>query len=348
MSFTTAAPHQNEPSAAIGPDRIWALGDAFRGAKTFLSAVELGVFTELAQGALDFDELRSKIDIAERGARDFFDALVALGVLDRDENSCYRNMPDTDLYLDRRKPTYIGGELEHFNRRVYPDWNQLTLALRTGKPQSGPRTGSWYPSLYADEAALENFAKGMTGGSLLAAKQIAAKFPWHQYKTLVDIGTAQGCLPVQIAQAHPHLTGVGFDLPQVRSIFEAYVRDQGVSARLRFSPGDFFTDPLPQADVIVFGRILQDWDLSAKKMLLKKTYESLANSGVVLVCERLIDDERQFNATALLASLNMLIMSAGGFVFTGKDCVDWMQEAGFRGIRVEPLDTGLSMVIGIK
>ena len=103
-----------EPSVLIGPDRIWALGNAFRGAKTLLSAVELGVFTELAQGALDFDELRSKIDIAERGARDFFDALVALGVLDRDENSCYRNMPDTDLYLDRRKPTYIGGELKHF------------------------------------------------------------------------------------------------------------------------------------------------------------------------------------------------------------------------------------------
>src|SRR5712664_1777153 len=126
----------------ITPDRIVKLGLAFRAAKALLSAVELGVFTALAESPLDLDTLRKRVGIDERGARDFFDAL---GMLERDESGRYANTLETDLYLDRQKPTYIGGELDHFNTYVYPHWNLLTPALRTGKPQSGARATGHYP-----------------------------------------------------------------------------------------------------------------------------------------------------------------------------------------------------------
>src|SRR5713101_2501026 len=103
-------------STATAPqliDRIVGLAHAFRASKTLLSAAEVGVFTVLAGGPLDCDQLRTRLGIAARGARDFFDALVALGMLQRDEAGRYSNVPDADLYLDRGKPTYIGGELEH-------------------------------------------------------------------------------------------------------------------------------------------------------------------------------------------------------------------------------------------
>ncbi len=332
----------------VMPDRIVRLGLAFREAKALLSATELGVFTALAEGPLDPQALAKRIGIDERGARDFFDALVALGMLERDDDGSYANSPETDLYLDRRKPTYIGGELEHFNAYVYPHWNLLTPALRTGKAQSGARATGHYSALYADHAALKTLAKGMTGGSLPVAKSLAAKFPWRDYKTVIDVGTAQGCLPVQIAQAHAHITGGGFDLPPMKPHFESYVREHGLSHRLRFFPGDFLQDRLPGADVVVFGRILHNWDLVTKRMLLKKAYEVLPAGGALIVYERLIDDQRRTNAAALLASLNMLIMTAGGFDFTGADCVGWMRETGFRDMRVEPLASDQSMVVGIK
>jgi hypothetical protein len=336
------------PSSVVTPDGIIKLGHGFRAAKALLSAVELGIFTTLAEGPLSLETLRKRVGIHERGARDFFDALVALGMLERKENRCYANAPETDLYLDRRKPTYIGGELEHFNAYVYPHWSLLTPALQTGEPQSGTRATGHYSALYADQGALEILVKGMTGGTLSVAKAIAAKFPWQDYKTLIDVGTAQGCLPVQIAHAHPHITGGGFDLPPVRRHFESYVQAHGLSDRLRFHPGDFFQDAPPAADVIVLGRVLHNWDLAAKRMLLKKTYEALPVGGALIVYERLIDDERRVNAPALLASVNMLIMTAGGFDFTSADCVAWMRETGFRDMRVEPLTSELSMVIGIK
>jgi len=335
-------------AAAVTSDRIVQLGLAFRAAKTLLSAAELGVFTALAETPLDLDMLRKQIGIDERGARDFFDALVALGMLERDDRGRYANTSETALYLDRKKPTYIGGELEHFNTYVYPHWNSLTAALRTGKPQSGARASGHYSALYADQAMLESLAKGMTGGSLPVAKALAARFPWQDYQTFIDIGCAQGALPVLIAQAHSGITGGGFDLPQLGPLFDNYVRERGLSQRLQFFPGDFLQDGLPTADVLVLGRILHNWDLATKKMLLKKAHDALPSGGALIVYERLIDDDRRLNAPALLASLNMLIMTAGGFDFTGADCIGWLRDEGFHDVHVEPLTNEISMIIGYK
>jgi hypothetical protein len=335
-------------ASVVTPDRIVQLGLAFRGAKTLLSAAELGVFTALAEKPLDRQALAKQIGIHERGARDFFDALVALGMLERDESGRYSNTSEARLYLDRNKPTYIGDELEHFNAYVFPHWNLLTRALRTGEPQSGARATGHYSALYCDPAALERLAKGMTGGTLPVGKALAKRFPWQDYKSVIDIGTAQGALPVQVALAHPHITGGGFDLPPVQPHFDSYIRKHGLADRLKFFPGDFLREPLPAADILVFGRILHNWDLPTKKMLLKKAWDALPTGGVLIIYERLIDDDRRANAAALLASLNMLIMTAGGFDFTGADCVAWMNEVGFHDLRVDPLTSEHTMVIGRK
>ena len=108
---------------------------------------------------------------------------------------CYRNTLETEAYLDRRKPSYVGGDLDHLNSRAFPLWNRLTAALMTGVPQSVATGDSFYKSLYADQSALRDFAKGMTGGSLLAAKALAgSNSRGTKHRTMIDLGTAQGCL----------------------------------------------------------------------------------------------------------------------------------------------------------
>jgi O-methyltransferase/methyltransferase family protein len=332
----------------ITPDRILDVGYAFWKSKALLSAVELDVFTALADGPLGIETLIARIGLHERGARDFFDALVALDLLRRDADGRYSNRPDTDHYLDRRKPTYLGGLLAHLNARHFQNWSLLTQALRTGLPQSGALATGSYPALYADAAIQEIFLDGMTGGSLIAAKAIADSFPWYEYKTFIDIGTAQGCVPVEIACRHPHLTGGGFDLPAIEPAFHHYVRKHELSDRLRFYQGDFFTDPLPKADVLVMGRILHNWDLPTKKMLLEKAYQALPQGGALIVYDPLIDDERCVKSHGLLSSLNMLIETAGGCEYTSRECISWLQHAGFRETRIEPLGDVHTAVIGFK
>ena len=333
----------------VTPDNIMQLGLGFWASKTLLSAVEMGLFTELANGPMTADAIGKRLALHPRSLRDFLDALVALRMLRRDAEGLYGNTPEADMFLDRAKPTYIGGMLEMANTRLYHFWGSLTEALRTGRPQNEAKTGgNFFEALYADPNRLEEFLSAMTGLSLGAARAIAQKFPWGNYRTFIDIGGAQGGLPVQVALAHPHLSGGIFDLPSVGPVFEKYVAQNGLSDRLRFYPGDFFNDRLPSADVMVMGHILHDWDMQEKQILLKKAYDALPDGGALIVFEALIDDDRRENTLGLLMSLNMLIETPGGFDYTGADCSQWMREAGFRQTRVEHLAGPDSMVIGIK
>ena len=335
-------------TAPITPDAIMQLGFAYWGSKTLLSAVELGLFTELAKGPRGGEALAQSLGLHPRSWRDFFDALVALGMLERDGDT-YANTLAADLYLDKSKPGYVGGIMDMSNARLFGFWNHLTEALKTGQPQNEAKTGGdLFEALNADPARMRQFMEAMTAVSVGAARGIAAKFPWGQYKTVIDIGAAQGAVPVTLAKAHPHLTGGGFDLPAVRPVFEDYVARHGLAARLKFHPGSFFTDPLPAADVLVMGHILHDWDLEQKRMLLAKAHAALPEGGALIVYEALIDDDRRENAFGLLMSLNMLIETPGGFDYTGADCRAWMKEAGFSSSRVEHLAGPDSMVVGIK
>jgi SAM-dependent methyltransferase len=332
----------------VTSERILQLGLEFWGSKTLLSAVELGLFTELAKGPLDANVLAKRLTLHQRSARDFFDALVALGMLRR-TGTRYANTPETSLFLDRGKPSYVGGILEMCNARLYHFWGSLTDALRTGKPQNEAKTGEdFFGTLYADPKRLEGFLKAMTGISQGTARAMAGKFPWRKYRSFADVGCAQGGVAAEIALAHEHLAGEGMDLPVVRPIFEDYARAKGIEKRLRFHAGDFFKDPLPKTDVLIMGHILHDWNLDEKRMLLRKAYDALPSGGALIVHEAIIDDARKKNALGLLMSLNMLIETPGGFDFTGADCTRWMKEAGFKRTKVEKLVGPDSMVVGIK
>jgi len=341
---------EDQVVSAATPEHIMQVGLGFWASKTLLSAVELGVFSALADAPADLPTLQGKLALHQRSARDFLDALVALKLLER-ENGVYSNTADTELFLDRAKPSYIGGVLEMANARLYGFWGSLTEALRTGEMQNESKGGGGkdvFEAVYAEPDLRRGFLAAMSAISAGAARAIAANFPWRDYRTFMDLGSAQGMVPATLANAHRHLTGIGFDLPPVKPVFEEFIAHRRVADRVRFQGGNFFEDPLPKADVIVMGHILHDWDLAQKKMLLGKAFDAVPKGGAVIVYDAIIDDDRRENAFGLLMSLNMLIETPGGFDYTGEDCQDWMREAGFSRTRVEPLVGPDSMVIGLK
>ena len=346
MSTSTASASTD---AHLSPEHIMQVGLGFWASKTLLSAIEMELFTQLAGHPQDLETIRARAGLHPRSARDFLDALVALGFLERSDG-LYRNAPDSDAFLDRHKPSYVGGLLEMANARLYGFWNSLTEALRTGELQNEAKGGGvpFFQELYADPARLKQFAAAMTGISHGASLQIAARFPWADYATFADIGTAQGDTAVQIALANPHLTGCGFDLPELAPIFEEYVEQNGLGERLAFVPGDFFTGDMPAADVLTMGHILHDWNLEEKQALIAKAYDALPTGGALIVYESIIDDDRSQNVFGLLMSLNMLIETHGGSDYTAAECMEWMRAAGFTSTRAEHLVGPDSMVVAIK
>ena len=334
---------------SVNPEHILKTGLAFWASKTLLSAVELGVFTELVASPLSSDELGQRLGLHERSRRDFLDALVSMGFLHRN-NGRYENTPETALFLDRNKPSYIGGILEMSSVRLFGFWANLTEGLKTGKPQNEVRNGQpqLFEVLYSDPHRLEGFLGAMTGLSHPANIQIARNLSWKNWKTFVDVGAAQGDLATQIVSANPHMTGVGFDLPPVQPIFEKYVAKHGASGRLRFQSGDFFNQDLPKADVVLMGHILHDWDLPTKRMLIAKAFDAIPAGGALVVYDAIIDDDRRKNSFGLLMSLNMLIETHGGYDYSGDECAGWMRQAGFGTITVQHLAGPDSMVVAIK
>ena len=328
------------------------VGMGFWASKTLLSAIELELFTVLGDSALGAAELGERIGIHPRSGLDFLDALVSLGLLDRTgsgHDGRYRNTAETGLFLDRHSPAYMGGMLEMANARLYGFWGNLTEALCTGRPQNEAKTGGdFFAALYADEARLGAFLAGMQGLQFGNHSALIAKVDFSQVSTFCDIGGANGALCSLVAKRYPQLRAISVDLPAVGDFARRHVEAMGVADRVEVVDGDFLVDKFPQADVIVLGNVLHDWDEATKQVLIDKAYDALNPGGRLIAIENVIDDERRHNTFGLLMSLNMLIELEGGFDYTGAQFSGWCTNAGFERIEIMPLAGPGSAAIAYK
>jgi hypothetical protein len=335
------------------PSAILQTAFGFWGSKVLLTAVEMGVFTRLADHRLTGAELGAELKLHPRAIADFFDSLVAMKFLGRDgdgPSAKYFNTPEGALFLDEKSPRYVGGILVMLNARLFKYWNDLPEALRTGKPQNEEKYGQKgvFETLYAEQAKLEQFMGAMTGLSRINFEAFAEKFNFSKFKTLCDIGGATGLLCIEVAKRHPHLNCTSFDLPPVEPIAKKHIAAAGLSDRIGTSHGNFFKDPLPKADIITMGMILHDWNLEKKMHLIRAAYEALPPGGALVAIEALIDDARRENLQGLLMSLNMLIEFGDAFDYSGADFRKWCGEVGFKRFEVIHLAGPSSAAVAYK
>jgi hypothetical protein len=337
----------------VNPGEIIQVGMGFMASKVLLAATKLELFTHLGNGALSSEEIKSKMGIKGRGAADFLDALVSLGFLLRDGNnndSKYSNSPETDFFLDKNKPTYIGGILEMANDRLYGFWGDLEEGLKTGKPQNEIKNKgeSFFEELYKSPENLEAFIDAMNAIQMQNFMIFSKQFDFSRYKTMVDMGGASALLSIQVALNNEHMKCTSLDLPPVEPIAKKTIDKFGMTGRVSTTSGDFFTNDFPKADIITMGNILHDWNLEKKKHLIKKAYDALPENGAFVVIESIIDDDRRENPFGLLISLNMLIEGGDAFNFSHSEFDSWAKEVGFRETKIEPLDGINSAVIAFK
>lgn len=339
----------SEPSPAY----IMQTATAFWASKVLLTAVDFDLFTTLAEGGMDAESLGQALGLHPRATNDFFDALVALKFLQRDGDgpgAVYRNTPETQTFLNRRSPRYIGGFAEMLNTRLFGFWNDLGTALVTGKPQNEIKQHGkpLFEELHASDSKLAGFLDGMTGFQAENFAVLAERFDFSRYRTLTDVGGALALLCRVLATRHPNLSFNTFDLPPVAPHAQQHIDAAGLQDRVQVVSGDFFIDPLPAADVITMCNVLHDWNLEKKKLLIGKAYGALPDGGVFIAVESLIDDARRENAFGLLMSLNMLIECGEGFDYTGAQFMEWCAEAGFTRFEFIDLEGPASAAVAYK
>ncbi len=337
----------------LSPSKIMQVGLGFWPSKCLLSAVELGLFTELARQPMTGKQLEAKLELHPRATYDFLDALLALGFLRRDgdgADAVYRNTDETQVFLDRGSARYVGGMLEMANARLFGYWNDLTEALHTGQPQNEVKHVGKpvFEALYANPVELERFMNAMTGISMGNFHAFAQKFDFSPYQTMCDVGGATAQLSIIVARHNPHLKLTSFDLPPVAPIAQKNIDAAGLTDRIKTAHGNFFTESLPGADLITMGMILHDWNLEKKMHLIRSVHAALPPGGAFAVVENIIDDARRENVFGLLMSLNMLIEFGDAFDFTGADFDGWCREAGFERTEVLHLAGPASAGIAYK
>ena len=202
----------------VDPSNIMQIGMGFWASKTLLTAVKLELFTHLAGRPQSGAQIKHQLGLHIRSLYDFLDALVALGFLQRKgekDSAVYSNSPDTDLFLDKNKPSYIGGMLEMANNRLYPFWNFLEDGLKTGNPQNEIRTGkqTLFEQIYSDKDKTREFVNAMGGIQTGNFITFATKFDFSGYHSLCDIGGAGGQLSAHVVSHNPHIKCTSFDLP---------------------------------------------------------------------------------------------------------------------------------------
>ena len=225
----------------LTPARIMEVGMGFWPARTLLTAIKLGLFTELGSGGRSGRELQDALGLHSRSNPDFFDTLVALDFLDREgegDAAQYRNTPETSAFLDRNSPTFMGGFLEMAHDRLYPFWGNLAEGLRSGAPQNELRNGGpgMFEELYSKPERLEQFMDAMAGISAGNFMAFAEKFDFSRYKTLTDVGGATGLLSLCVANANPHMSCTTTDLPAATEIARRRIAAARASERVKGNP----------------------------------------------------------------------------------------------------------------
>jgi hypothetical protein len=339
----------------LTPENIMKIGTGFWPSKILLSAVKFQLFTLLAERkSMSTKEIKSHFDFqcTDRNVFDYLDSLTAFGFLKRDgllETARYSNQDDTDLFLDKNKPSYIGGMLEMLNNRLYGFWGNLEEGLLTGTPQNEAKSGGdLFAAIYSSTDKLREFTHAMGSiqmGNFMAFSQA---FDFSNAKTLVDIGGSGAMLSLMVAKHQPHMNCVTWDLPAIAPIANENIQKFQLQDRVTVGSGDFFADSLPSADILVMGNILHDWDEETKLMLMKKAYDALPSGGIFVAIENIIDDDRSKNPFGLMMSINMLIETGKGFDYTFADFNTWANAVGFKSTKIMPLAGPASAVIAIK
>ncbi len=306
------------------PALVLDLIEAFRRSKTMFVAVELGIFD--GRRPAEYRELTRLLD-----------ACCALGLLER-ENGVYRNTPVADEYLRSDSPRTLTGYIKYSNRALYPMWGNLEDAVREGTPRWGQTfglDGPIFDSFFRDDASKREFLLGMHGFGQIGSPAVAAAFDLSSFHRLVDLGGASGHLAKAVQVRYPHMECAVFDLPAVAAEFPGVI------------PGNFFTDPLPPADLYTLSRILHDWGEEKIALLLRRVFAALPNGGALLVAEKILNEDPPGPVAGQMQSLNMLVCTEGR-ERTLSQYRELLESAGFIGIEGRKTGTLLDAILARK
>lgn len=331
------------------PGPILYLVEAFRHSKTMFAAVALGVFDALESGPKPLSTLSEELGANADALERLLDACVHLTLLTRSESG-YANTPASSAYLTSASPRRLTGYVNYSNAILWKLWGNLEGAIREGTNR-WRETYGWdgpiFDHMFATETSKREFLMGMHGFGMISSPEVVAAFDLSRFRVLADLGGATGHLAIAACQRYPALRGVVFDLPAAMPLAQEIVGSSPVADRIELAAGDFFADPLPEADLYALGRIVHDWTEAKCVKLLARIHDALPSGGALLIAEKVLDEDKSGPRWALMQGLNMLTCTEGK-ERTLSEYRALLAQVGFRDVEGRRAASPLDAILAVK
>jgi hypothetical protein len=344
-----------KPLKAMKPlealNRLLEIANGFCVSQTFFTACTLGLFEELSKGPATAEALSQRINIHPNGCRRLLVALTHLGLVEH-ENDIYQNS-ELGNFCTSKSPVALE-PISMMGNPFYHMWEFLPDALREFSPRwqqaLGTAADDVFAALYEDPARLRRFAQMMNASSVPEGQEIAERFDFTPYQCVMDVAGGPGGIVVQIGLRYPHLRGIVMDLAPVCEVAEEYIQASGLTGRFTTAAADLFTGPYPQgADVIVLGHVLHDWSDESCCKILRNCFEALPAQGMLLVSEKVLNNDFSGTRYALMLDLTMLVAcESGARERSEPEYRSLLEEAGFREMEVTRLEAPRDLIVARK
>lgn len=335
--------------ATSDPGIILDLIESFRRSKALFTAASLGVFDRLSGAWATAAELAAEQGLNEEALGRLLDGCAALGLLEK-EDGRYTNAAVAEDYLRRAAPDSLAGYVLYSDQALYPMWGHLEDAIREGShrwTQTFGWEGSIFDHFFHTPESRRTFLDGMHGFGRLSSPEVVRVFNLSRFRHIADLGGGTGHLAIAACERYGQMTGTIFDLAGAVESAGRHVEASRAAGRLRLQAGDFFEDPLPQADLYALGRVLHDWPEAKIHRLLGRIREALPEGGGLLIAETLLDDGRPGPVHAQMQSLNMLICTEGR-ERSAREYAALLESCGFCQVEARRTGAPLDAILAIR
>lgn len=321
----------------LSPDPILEIVFGFMSSKHLCVANEIGIFEHLAPGAATLDELAARTGVPRRSLRIVADAMVALGVLER-EGERYRNGPVAQAFLSGHGIGDLRPFLRFWNRIAYVRWERLEGSVRAGR---GAFAGRGFTP---EEQKL--FSEGVESVTLASALALAGAYDFAAHRKVLDLGGGTGSFLVALAERFPHLAGTLVEVAGPAAIARQRFAERRLESRLRIVEADFFEDPIPDGhDAVLLSNIVHIFSPQRNRELLGRVRERVPAGARALMVDFWMDATKTQPFFGALIAGEFLVNTQEGDVYSVEEARGWLTETGWRFVEHKPLSGPASLIV---
>jgi len=334
--MVTAAQH-HQPT----PERFFNAINAYQQTEAIKAAIELEIFTAIAEGNVQAASIAKRCQAAERGVRILCDFLTIHGFLTK-EGDTYVLAPDSALFLDRHSPAYMGGAIEFLlTSRVREGNARITEAVRQGGTALGEGT------LARENPDWVRFAKAMMPLMQMPAEIMATELrKGGEARKVLDVAAGHGIFGIAVAKQNPAAHVYAADWKNVLEVASKNAQALGVADRYHLLPGSAFeTDFGANYDLVLITNFLHHFDPPTCTGFMRKVHSALKPGGRAAIAELVPNPDRITPPTAAAFSMMMLATTPRGDAYTFVEFESISKNAGFTRVELAPPEIGLDRLV---